>query len=120
MQANVPPSSSRTGACSTVSRSVAKNRLITTCSTPIAGLDPAAFNDPETVDFARPEAGKHVGFGAGIHICPGAYLARLELRVMLEELLPRLPGLHIPVGARVEASSGGTLSLTTLPLAWKI
>jgi cytochrome P450 len=90
------------------------------CSTPIAGLDPTAFNDPETVDFARPEIDKHIGFGAGIHICPGAYLARLELRVMLEELLPRLPGLHVPPGATVEASSGGTLSLTTLPLAWKV
>jgi cytochrome P450 len=88
------------------------------CSTPIAGLDPTVFNDPETVNFARPEADKHIGFGAGIHICPGAYLARLELRVMLEELLPRLPGLHVPPGGKIEASSGGTLSLTTLPLAW--
>jgi cytochrome P450 len=90
------------------------------CSTPIAGLDPTVFNDPETVDFARPEVDKHISFGAGIHICPGAYLARLELRVMLEELLPRLPGLHIPAGGTIEASSGGTLSLTTLPLAWKV
>jgi len=90
------------------------------CSTPIAGLDPTAFDDPETVDFARPEVGRHIGFGAGIHVCPGAYLARLELRVMLEELLPGLPGLHVPADAIVEASSGGTLSLTTLPLAWKV
>jgi cytochrome P450 len=89
------------------------------CSTPIAGLDPTAFNDPETVDFARPEVETHIGFGAGIHICPGAYLARVQLRVMLEELLPRLPGLHVPEGGVIEASSGGTLSLTTLPLSWK-
>ena len=88
------------------------------CSTSIAGLDPTAFNNPETVDFARPEVESHCGFGAGIHICPGAYLARVQLRIMLEELLPRLPGLRVPAGATVEASSGGTLSLTTLPLAW--
>jgi cytochrome P450 len=89
------------------------------CSTAIAGLDPTAFANPEIVDFARPNVDQHTGFGAGIHICPGAYLARLELRVMLEELLPRLPGLHVPEGGVIEASSGGTLSLTTLPLAWK-
>ena len=90
------------------------------CSTPIAGLDPTAFANPVLVDFARPETDNHCAFGAGLHICPGAYLARLELRVMLEELLPRLPGLHVPTGAAIEASSGGTLSLTTLPLAWKV
>ncbi len=87
-------------------------------STPIAGLDPTAFADPAAVDFTRPEKDAHCGFGAGIHICPGAYLARLELRVMIEELLPRLPGLR--VDGPVEASSGGTLSLTTLPLRWDV
>ncbi|MDB5393385.1 MAG: cytochrome [Rhodospirillales bacterium] len=89
------------------------------CSTPIAGLDPTAFANPEIVDFGRVEADSHWAFGAGIHICPGAYLARLELRIMVEELLPRLPEVHVPVGGLIEASSGGTLSLTTLPLAWK-
>jgi cytochrome P450 len=88
------------------------------CSTPIAGLDPTAFANPETVDFARAEVGDNVAFGAGIHICPGAYLARVQLRIVIEELLPRLPGLHVPAGGIIEASSGGTLSLTTLPLAW--
>lgn len=89
------------------------------CSTPIAGLDPTAFAEPDKVDFARADVDANCAFGAGIHICPGAYLARLELRVMVEELLPRLNGLHVPAGAEIEASSGGTLSLTTLPLAWK-
>jgi cytochrome P450 len=88
------------------------------CSTPITGLDPTAFTNPDIVDFRRTEADAHWAFGAGIHICPGAYLARLELRVMVEELLPRLPDLNVPAGAKIEASSGGTLSLTTLPLAW--
>jgi cytochrome P450 len=88
------------------------------CSAPIAGLDPSAFDDPASVDFGRANIDNHCAFGAGIHLCPGAYLARLELRIMLEELLPRLPGLHVPRDAVVEASSGGTLSLTTLPLSW--
>ena len=88
------------------------------CSTAIAGLDPTAFENPDSVDFSRGNVESGCPFGAGIHICPGAYLARLELSVMIEELLPRLPGLHVPAGAEIEASSGGTLSLTTLPLAW--
>jgi cytochrome P450 len=89
-------------------------------SAAIAGLDPTAFAEPAAVDFARANVGEHCAFGSGIHLCPGAFLARLELRIMLEELLPRLPGLHVPAGGVVEASSGGTLSLTTLPLRWDV
>jgi cytochrome P450 len=88
------------------------------CSAPIAGLDPTAFEDPASVDFMRSNVDTHCAFGSGIHLCPGAFLARLELRVMLEELLPRLPGLRVPQGGVIAASSGGTLSLTTLPLRW--
>ncbi len=87
-------------------------------SAAIAGLDPVAFADPTSVDFTRANGSDHCAFGSGIHLCPGAFLARLELRIMLEELLPRLRGLRIPADGVIEASSGGTLSLTTLPLSW--
>ncbi len=87
------------------------------CSTPIAGMDAKTFPDPQTVDIERANAQSHCAFGSGIHVCPGAYLARLELRVMLEEMLPRLPNLRLGKGS-VTASSGGTLSLSSLPIAW--
>lgn len=59
-----------------------------------ANRDPRQFDDPETFDADRPNC-RHFSFGFGIHICPGAPLARMELRVLLEELLDSLPGLRI-------------------------
>jgi cytochrome P450 len=55
-----------------------------------ANTDEAEFPDPETVDFHR-ESNRHLSFGGGIHRCLGSHLARLELRVALEELHRRIP-----------------------------
>jgi unspecific monooxygenase len=60
----------------------------------MANHDPAAFAKP----FAfRPDRAdqKNVSFGAGIHFCIGAPLARLELQVSLKTLFERLPRLHL-------------------------
>ena len=46
------------------------------------------FRDPFTFDVGR-DPNPHVGFGVGVHFCLGASLARLEIRVILEELLSR-------------------------------
>ena len=55
-----------------------------------ANRDPRAFTEPERLDVAR-EHNRHVAFGFGTHFCLGASLARLEIRVMFEELLRRVP-----------------------------
>ena len=55
-----------------------------------ANRDDRVFEDPEDFDVAR-TPNHHVAFGFGTHFCLGASLARLELRVMFEELLRRLP-----------------------------
>ncbi|GAF43782.1 putative cytochrome P450 [Rhodococcus wratislaviensis NBRC 100605] len=59
-----------------------------------ANHDESVFADPGRFDITRPNAGKHLGFGAkDIHHCLGVNLARAELRVMLEELLTAHPGI---------------------------
>jgi cholest-4-en-3-one 26-monooxygenase len=55
-----------------------------------ANRDPREFEDPEVLDVTRAQ-NLHVAFGFGTHVCLGAHLARLEIRVMFEELLRRAP-----------------------------
>ncbi len=63
-----------------------------------ANRDERVFADPETFDVTR-EHNHHVAFGFGTHFCLGASLARLEIRVMFEELLRRIPDWRIAPGA---------------------
>jgi cytochrome P450 family 142 subfamily A polypeptide 1 len=58
-----------------------------------ANRDERVFDDPDTLDLAR-EHNHHVAFGFGTHFCLGASLARLEIRVMFEEIARRLPELE--------------------------
>ncbi|RDH78798.1 cytochrome P450 [Mycolicibacterium moriokaense] len=59
-----------------------------------ANRDPAAFDRPDVFDVAR-KPNPHLGFGQGIHYCLGANLARLELRVLYEELLGRFSSARV-------------------------
>ena len=55
-----------------------------------ANRDPRVFTDPDVLDVTR-TGPRHIAFGFGTHVCLGAHLARLEIRVMFEELLRRMP-----------------------------
>jgi cytochrome P450 len=71
-----------------------------------ANRDAAMFPAPTEFRLDR-GANRHLSFGTGIHMCPGAPLARLELKVALQELLRRLPDLRIEGGPPVYHFGGG-------------
>ena len=62
--------------------------------TPSANRDEEVFADADRFDLER-TPNEHIAFGYGEHFCLGAHLARLELRVMVEELLRRLPDIEL-------------------------
>ncbi len=66
--------------------------LLALCS---GNRDDAHFAPADRFDIARDNARTHLSFGFDIHYCLGAPLARLELRVILEELTRRLPSLRL-------------------------
>ena len=63
---------------------------------PSANRDEAVFDEPDTFDITR-SPNPHIAFGFGAHFCLGNQLARLELKVMFERLLARLPDIHLAV-----------------------
>jgi hypothetical protein len=52
-----------------------------------ANHDPGVWGDPDDFDVRRTDAKEHLAFGAGRHICPGAFLARIEAELVLETYL---------------------------------
>ena len=81
-----------------------------------ANRDPARFTDPDRFDAGR-SPNPHVAFGAGIHVCVGAPLARLEMQVALRVLWERLPGLMLAEPPRVK-DAWHFRGLEALRLAW--
>lgn len=88
--------------------------LIPTC---LVGLDDRVVDDPMLVDFSRLSI-KHAAFGNGPHNCPGAILARREIRVYLEEWLKRIPQFYIKNGTKPVIESGMVGGMVRLELAW--
>jgi cytochrome P450 len=66
-----------------------------------ANHDADQFSDPDTLDIRRPNAREHLAFGSGNHVCLGAPLARLEAKIVFEELTRRRPGLRLVAGQRL-------------------
>lgn len=80
------------------------------------GLDPAQFEDPTAVRLDRGKP--HVGFGIGEHRCVGSHLARLELRVFMQEWLDRIGVFTLKPGSEPSCATGSVLSISRLELSW--
>lgn len=84
---------------------------------PACNYDPDVFPDPTKVDFHRPKK-IILAFTVGVHSCMGAHLARLEVKIALQEWLRRIPDFKLKPGAKVEYKMGGVIGPHELPLVW--
>jgi cytochrome P450 family 142 subfamily A polypeptide 1 len=84
-----------------------------------ANRDADVFADPFEFDVTR-DPNPHIAFGFGPHLCLGAQLARLELRVIYREVLGRLPGLRLadPDFQPVYSDSSFVRGIQSLPVVW--
>jgi cytochrome P450 len=82
-----------------------------------ANHDESVFSDPEGFDLDRPN-NRHLAFGAGIHRCLGAFLARLEMKVVLEEVLRRIPTYRIEDESQVRVEFQMSRCVKALPVVW--
>jgi len=88
-----------------------------TCMLPAANFDPAVFPDPLEIDFDRPRK-TILAFTVGVHSCMGGHLARMELKVSLQEWLKRIPKFSVKPGAEIVYRPGGVIGPEFLPLVW--
>lgn len=111
------------------------NRRVTTCPVEIGGRtldagerltliwaaanrDEAVFGDPDTFDPERNGA-NNLLYGSGVHVCPGAPLARLELRVIVEALLAGTSVIVLGGKVAPERASFPASGFVSLPVCWQ-
>jgi cytochrome P450 family 142 subfamily A polypeptide 1 len=84
-----------------------------------ANRDERVFDDPDEFRLGRRNGGSHLAFGAGIHLCLGAPLARLEIDTVLSLLRERLPSLRLADGFVPQRRAVSILNgLEHLPVEW--
>lgn len=84
---------------------------------PVCNFDPDVFPNPTVVDFHRPKK-IILAFTVGVHSCMGAHLARLEIKIALQEWLKRIPKFGLKPGTNIEYRPGGVIGPERVPLVW--
>lgn len=84
---------------------------------PAADLDGREFDQPALFDF-RKDRRPHIAFNAGPHRCLGSHLARIELTILYEEMLKRLPSFRLDPDQPPQYHVGHVIGLDTLHLRW--
>jgi cytochrome P450 len=90
---------------------------IVVAPTELFALDQSVNRCPFDVEIDRPVK-KQVTFGAGAHICPGQFLARAEIKILLEEWFARIPKFHLAAGQEVRHFGGVTAGTSPFWLEW--
>lgn len=86
-------------------------------SYPAGNRDPNHFENPDDFVIDR-ERNRHFAFGSGIHRCLGSNLARMELKVAIEEFLARIPPFELADPDAVTWTGGQVRGPRTIPLRW--
>lgn len=84
---------------------------------PTCNFDPDIFPNPKEVNFNRPRK-PILAFAGGVHSCMGAHLARMEIKICIQEFLRRIPNFQIKVGTKIEYWPGGVVGPKVVPLTW--
>lgn len=84
---------------------------------PACNYDPEVFPNPREVNFHRPRK-PILAFAGGVHSCMGAHLARLEIKIGLEEWLKRIPDFQVKPGAEIAYPPSAVVGPEPLPLVW--
>ena len=84
----------------------------------ITSRDPATFSTPDSFDIgrSRTELNQHHAFGGGAHKCIGLHLAKLEVRVVLEEFCSRVKRVSLSPMKSIRGHGGTTMGLDALPI----
>ncbi len=84
-----------------------------------ASRDPEVCANPERFDVHRREV-VHTAFGVGPHRCIGEHLARLEIRVAIEEFVRLIPNFSLRAGTQPRYESGQLRTMKDLYLSWPV
>jgi cytochrome P450 len=98
-------------------RKIAKNDWLF-LAYPSGNRDEAVFEDPYSFKVDR-SPNKHVAFGYGAHVCLGQHLARMEMRLLWEELLPRLHSVEL-AGKPSRTQANFVSGPKTVPIRFKM
>ncbi|MBI3409055.1 MAG: cytochrome P450 [Planctomycetes bacterium] len=104
--------------CEFCGQRIRRSQMIFACLA-AANSDPSVFQNPERLDIHR-LPNRHVAFGAGIHVCLGAKLARVETAIALERLFTRFPNLQLAIPrSQVRFTARfGSRALVALPVKY--
>jgi cytochrome P450 len=86
----------------------------------LAGMDERLIANPETLDLSRTPLHTHAIFSNGPHTCPGAVLARRELKIFLQEWLRRIPDYTVTPGTVPRTTTGLVSGFLEMHLCWPV